>query len=124
MKQNKILKFIYFCRIFFPLITYFQNGILTVLELDLYQRLKFSLKSLTNLHGEKYFNEMLKYEESKMATTRQRKGSLSLSSGKKEILKFSLQHRSAILKKLNESKIITPFTENSSTKSYLISVTI
>ena len=60
---------------------------------------------------------MLKYEESKVATRRQRKGFLSLSSGKKKIQRFSVRYRSAILfNKLKELEIITPFEANGSTK--------
>ena len=60
---------------------------------------------------------MLRYEESKVATRRKRKGFLSLSSGKKKIHGFSVRYRSAILFiKLKEQEIITPFEEKSSTK--------
>ena len=55
--------------------------------------------------------------KNQVATRRQRKGFLSLRSGKKKIQRFSLRYRSAILfNKLKELEIITPFEENGSTK--------
>ena len=77
------------------------------LYLNFYELLKFSLKSVSIL-SEKYCNDMLKYEESKVATRSRRKGFLSLSSGKKKIQRFSVRYRSAILfKKLKELEINT-----------------
>ena len=85
MMQKKILKFIYFRERHDSSDDLFiQNGILTVFELHLYELLKFSLKSVNNVNSEKYCNDMLKYEESKAATRRQRKGFLSLSLAKRK----------------------------------------
>ena len=89
MMQKKILRFIYFCKRHDSSDDLFiQNGILTVNELHLYELLKFSLKSVNNLHSEKYCNDMLKYEESKVTTRRQRKGFEVLALAKRKYKDF------------------------------------
>ncbi len=116
--QKKILKFIHFRKRHEQYSDIFEtNGILTVYELYIYELLKFVLRSINGLHGEKYSNSYFVFDQSGRCTRSSGLRLLKVPQCKKKIEKNSILYRSTILfNALERAKVlpldvtnITPF---------------
>ena len=105
--QKKILKFMYFrksrdsCNIFF------ENNILTVYELHIYELLKFVLKSIIGAHVQDYLNNMFTFKLSRQ-TRLSKFECLDEPLLKRKIERYSIQYRATKLYNTLKTNSILP----------------
>ena len=96
--QKKILKFIYFRKRRENCDDIIQsNCLLTIYELQVYELLKFVLRSLKQQHCPTFLNDLFKFSESNRNTRRASAGLLAEPFCKRQIERFSVRYRATKL---------------------------
>ena len=109
MIQKKIIRLIYFKRNFETIRdVFFDQGILTIHELHVYELLKFVLRSVSGLHSEEFLNELFKFEIPTYRTRRANSELMKIPNLKTKMQRMSISYRGTKLYNLLKQNFLMP----------------